>query len=90
MKKISYSQDKNEFLKKSRNISFEDVLVALDSGDLQDDIMHPNQNKYANQNMYIIKIKNYIYLVPYVEKSDEIFLKTIIPSRKMNKQYLKG
>ena len=90
-KTIRYSLEKNEILKASRNISFEDVILALEEGYLLDDIEHPNKERYPNQNIFIILvvIKNYVYLVPYVEDETSIFLKTIIPSRKMNKKYNK-
>ena len=91
-KSIRYSLEKNELLKEQRNISFEDVILALESGNLLDDIEHPNKEKYPNQNIFIIliEIKDYVYLVPYVEDDTSIFLKTIIPSRQMNKKYNKG
>ncbi|MBA1432535.1 MAG: BrnT family toxin [Epsilonproteobacteria bacterium] len=91
-KTIRYSLEKNEILKKQRDVSFEDVILALESGNLLDDIEHPNKEKYPNQNIFIIliEIKNYVYLVPYVEDDTSIFLKTIIPSRQMNKKYNKG
>ena len=90
-KVIRYSYEKNKILKKERDISFEDVILAIENGDLLDDISHPNKEKYPNQNIFIIliRIKNYVYLIPYVENDEEIFLKTIIPSRKMNKIYNK-
>ena len=88
-KTIRYSFEKNEILKKSRDISFEDIILALEEGCLLDDIEHPNQEKYPNQNIFIVLVvvKDYVYLVPYVEDETSIFLKTIIPSRKMNKKY---
>jgi len=91
-KSLMYNYEKNELLKKERCIGFEDVILSLENGDLLDDISHPNKNKYPNQDIFIIfiRIKDYVYLVPYVETEDEIFLKTIIPSRKMNKKYSKG
>ena len=90
-KTIRYSLEKNEILKRERDISFEDIILALESGNLLDDIEHPNKEKYPNQNIFIIlvQIKDYVYLVPYVEDEKSIFLKTIIPSRKMNKKYNK-
>ena len=90
-KTIRYSLEKNEMLKSSRDISFEDIILALENGNLLDDIEHPNKEKYPNQNIFIIlvQIKDYVYLVPYVEDEKSIFLKTIIPSRKMNKKYNK-
>jgi len=88
-KTIRYSLEKNEILKATRDISFEDVILALENGYLLDDIEHPSKEKYPNQNIFIIliQIKDYVYLVPYVEDEKSIFLKTIIPSRKMNKKY---
>jgi len=88
---IRYSLEKNEVLREQRDISFEDVILAIENGNLLDDIKHPNKDKYPNQNIFIIlvKIKDYVYLVPYVEDDKSIFLKTIIPSRQMNKKYNK-
>jgi len=66
--------------------------LAIESGNFLDDIKHPNTKKYPNQNIFIIliEIKDYVFLVPYVEDETSIFLKTIIPSRQMNKKYNKG
>ncbi|MEA3305563.1 MAG: toxin, partial [Candidatus Omnitrophota bacterium] len=55
-----------------------------------DIVPHPNQNKYPGQKMFILNIDNYAYLVPFIEKEEIIFLKTIVPSRKATKKYLKG
>ena len=89
---IRYDIAKNEKLKTGRKISFEDVILAIENNKLLDDLKHPNKEKYPNQNIFIlmIEIKNYVYIIPYVESENEIFLKTIIPSRKMNKKYNKG
>jgi len=61
-------------------------------GHVLDDLVHFNPEKYPNQSVFIIliTIKNYVYIVPYVEDDISIFLKTIIPSRKMNKRYNKA
>ena len=72
-----------------RGISFEDVLFALQSGRLLDDLVHPNIDKYPNQRMFVIEVDEYAWLVPYVENKDEIFLKSVIPSRKATKHYLR-
>jgi hypothetical protein len=53
-----------------------------------DDIDHPNQEKYPHQSVFIMEINAYIYIVPYIENEEEVFLKTIIPNRKMTKKYL--
>ena len=72
----------------STQISFEDVVFCLQQGALLDDIGHPNGGKYPNQRVFVINIDDYVYLVPYVESRKEIFLKTVIPSRKATKLYL--
>jgi len=88
MKLINWNKEKNTWLKENRNICFEDILYYLDNDFLIDDIEHPNQEKYAGQKIMVFNIEGYIYLVPYRETEDEIFLKTIIPSRKATKTYL--
>ena len=73
-----------------RGVSFEDVVFCLQSDGLLDDISYPNKVKYAHQRMFVVAIDEHAYLVPYVENSEEIFLKTIIPSRKATRDYLGG
>ncbi len=85
-----WNHDKNEGLKEERGLSFEQVILHIERGDLIDVIEHPNQSKYPNQQMLIVKIKNYAYLVPFVEDEEGKFLKTIIPSRKATREYLGG
>jgi len=74
----------------ARGISFEAVVFRIERGDLLDVGEHPNQEKYRGKRMFIIKIEDYAFLVPFVESEDEVFLKTIIPSRKAARKYLKG
>ena len=88
MKPITWNFEKNELLKAQRSISFEDVVFHILSGDILETIDHPNQERYPEQQIHVISIENYIYLVHFVESEDEVFLKTIIPSRKATKQYL--
>jgi uncharacterized DUF497 family protein len=80
--------DKNNLLKFERGISFEDVMFYIEQQKLLAIIKHPNQNKYPGQKLYVIEINNYVYIVPFVETDNEIFLKTIIPSHKATKNYL--
>jgi len=88
MKPINWNSTKNQQLISERGISFEDVVFYLQQGALLDDTKHPNSNKYPNQRVFVINIDNYAYLVPYIENRKEIFLKTVIPSRKATKLYL--
>ncbi|WP_163560286.1 DUF4258 domain-containing protein [Halomonas sp. NO4] len=90
MKPIDWNAAKNQTLMIERGISFEDVLFALQSGALLDDMVHPNTEKYPNQRMLVVRIDDYAWLVPYVEDDRELFLKTIIPSRKATRDYLGG
>jgi hypothetical protein len=89
MKYYDWNDDKNDLLKKSRCVSFEQVVLAIVSGDLVDRVRHPNPEKYPNQRIFFVKIEDYIYSVPYVEDDEKIFLKTVIPNRKATKKYLK-
>lgn len=77
-------------LKESRGICFEDVVLYIEKGDILDDYQHPNQQRYPDQRIMVIGVNNYAYLVPYAENEDEIFLKTIIPSRKAKEKYFGG
>lgn len=86
MKYIDWNEEKNQQLKDERDISFEEVLLAISEGNLLDIVR--NANKYPHQHIFIVKIGGYAYLVPFVEDEEKIFLKTVIPSRKATKKYL--
>lgn len=88
--KFEWNPEKNEWLKKKRNISFEKVIFHLLQGNVWKIADHPDQKNYSGQKIYFVVIENYVYLVPYIIEKDYIFLKTIIPSRKATKMYLKG
>jgi len=90
MQYFSWNQDKNEILKKERGISFEDVVFHIERGDLLEIVEHPSQEKYKGQRIFVANIEDYVYLVPFVETGSEVFLKTIIPSRKVTRKYLSG
>lgn len=90
MKQTNWSAEKNQTLMNERGISFEDIVFSIQQGDLLDDLRHPNKDKYPNQRVFVINVEGYAHLVPYIENEDEIFLKTIIPSRKATKKYLRG
>ncbi len=87
MKRIEWNDFKNELLRNERSVSFEDVLQEIQQNRILANEEHPNRQ---NQYIFIVRINDYAYLVPYVEDEEKIFLKTIIPSRKATKKYLKG
>lgn len=89
MKLFEFNSEKSNKLKEERGISFEDVVFYIDRGGILDIVPHPQQNKYPGQRMFIIAIENYAYLVPFIETEEIIFLKTIVPSRKATKKYLR-
>ena len=84
-----WNEDKNTILKSTRGVSFDDILRILLSDGVLDNYKHPQSDKYPNQYIYVVSINNYIHYVPYVIDTNYIFLKNIIPSRKLNKQYKK-
>lgn len=89
MKPYSWNTEKNNWLKENRNISFEEVVLAIGQHQIKEVYEHPNQDKYPGQKIYEIEVNDYIYLVPFIDAETEYFLKTIIPSRKATKKYKK-
>ncbi len=90
MKTFSWNNDKNALLKETREVSFEDIVFYIEKGFLLDILEHPNKEKYPDQRVFVVQIDDYAYLVPFVEDEREVFLKTIIPSRKATRKYLQG
>ena len=89
MKVFRWDNEKNEWLKQNREVSFEQVVILMERGDILETIEHPNQYKYPGQKIATVRINDYAYLVPYVQESEVIFLKTIIPSRKATSKYVR-
>lgn len=87
MKVFRWDNEKNEWLKKNRGVSFEQVVILMERKDVLEIVDHPNQTKYPGQKIATVRLGDYAYLVPYIQESDEIFLKTIIPSRKATNKY---
>ena len=90
VKYFEWNSAKNEKLRAERGVSFEEVVSAFFNNKILDVIDNPNEKKYANQMMLVVNIEKYVYLVPTVESEEKYFLKTIFPSRKMTKKYLKN
>jgi hypothetical protein len=88
MKVFRWDNEKNERLKKNRDICFEQVVLLMEREKVLDTIEHPNQDKYPGQKIAIVQIDDYAYLVPYVQERETIFLKTNIPSRKATNKYM--
>ncbi len=88
MKYYDWDDDKNDLLKQTRDISFEEIILSLANNKLLEVVEHSNKQKYPNQKMFIVEVRNYAYLVPFVEDDKKYFLKTIYPSREATKKYL--
>lgn len=88
VKPYRWSPEKNDVLKTERGLSFESIIVAIESGGLLDILAHPNTEKYPRQRVLVVARDGYAYLVPFVEEEDYFFLKTVIPSRKAARDYL--
>ncbi len=88
MSKFDWNDEKNAMLESNRGVCFEDVLVCIQNGDVLDGIRHPNRERYPKQNIIVLNINGYVWLVPYVKEKGVRFLKTIIPSRKATREYL--
>ncbi len=88
MQTYAWNGEQNELLRHTRGISFEDVVFHIEAGDAVDIFAHPNQSKYPGQQIIVVCVEDYVYLVPFVENDREMFLKSIIPSSKATKRYL--
>jgi len=86
---FGWDADKNEKLKTERGVSFEEIVFHIERGDILDILEHPNPERYAGQGIFVVQREDYAYLVPFVEEGDQVVLKTIIPSRKATKKYLR-
>jgi hypothetical protein len=90
VKIFAWNIEKNKVLKAERQVCFEDIIIAIELGFLLDVLEHPDQEKYKGQKNFIVQVDEYAYLVPFVENESEVFLKTVIPSRKATRKCLKG
>lgn len=90
MKYFNWNNEKNEKLKEERCICFEEIILAIEEDNILDILEHTDQNKSKDQKIFVIKAHNYVWLVPFIENEIELFLKTIIPSRKATRKYLRG
>ena len=83
-KVIRWELKKSAWLKASAErggIGFEECAVLIEAGQILDSIDNPSAN-HLDQKIFVLEINSYVYLVPYVETEEEIFLKTLYPIRK--------
>ncbi len=89
MSEFDWSEEKNAVLEHTRGVSFEDAMVCIQNGGVLDVIRHPKRDRYPGQNIIVLNVGGYVWLVPYVKQKGVRFLKTMIPSRKANREYLR-
>ena len=88
MPEYLWDDAKNERLRLERGISFEDVVYHIEHGGLLDDIEHPNQERHPGQRLYLVRIGDYVYEIPFFRDGGVESLRTIYPSRKFTRAYL--
>jgi hypothetical protein len=89
--KFRFDYEKNAKLKNERNMGFDEIIQAIEDGNLIDIIYNPNREKYPNQKVALVRMLEEVYAVPFVIEDDgTFFLKTLFPSRKARKKYLKN
>ena len=89
MKVYAWDENKNELLKYERHVSFKKVVFSINNGGLLARMDHPNQTRCPHQQIFVVLVDDYVYIVPFVEGDENYFLKTIIPSRKLTREFLK-
>ena len=87
---LDWNDEKNEWLRNERGVTFEEIIYHIAHGGLLDTIEHPNPKAYPGQRIFVVNVEGYACLVPFIEDEQRIFLKTIIPSRKMTRTYLES
>ena len=85
---FQWDNEKNEWLKEHRGVCFEQIVILMENEEVLEVVDHHNRDKYGGQKIAIVRIDDYAYLVPYVQSGDDIFLKTVIPSRKATRKYI--
>ena len=83
-----WDEQKNQKLIKERGVSFEAIVLYIEEGNIIGIVR--GEDKFSHQKQFLVAVNNYVYVIPFVEEEDRIFLKTIMPSRKMTKQFLAG
>ncbi len=80
---VRWSSAKSRELKRRRGVSFEEIirarLVAVKE--------HPSR---SHQSIMLFELGGYVWIVPYVARGEEIFLKTLFPSRKYTRKWRRG
>ena len=88
---FDWDEEKNALLRRTRGVSLEHIVSAIEDGDVADVLKHPGPDRYPDQRVYLVILQDYVFVVPFVrdDESDRVFLKTVYPSRTFTKRYLR-
>lgn len=87
---FKYSHEKNAILSSERGIGFDEIMQAILEGNILGVKNHHNSEKYPHQKILYVRILEEVYVVLFViEPNGDYFLKTLFPSRKAKKEYIK-
>lgn len=84
-----WDAEKDELLRGTRAVSFSNVVDSIEYGGLLATIDHPNQARHPGQRVFIVRIGDYAFEVPFVVEGDRFMLRTVYPSRKATRDYLR-
>lgn len=84
---FEFDLPKSAYLRKNRGIGFEEIITLIEAGKLLDSLPHPKRDKYTQQEIFILDIGGYVWIVPYICKGDAVRLITCYPSRKETKKW---
>ncbi len=82
--KVAWKPEKNEWLKKERDLSFEKIEEAITSGRF---IAVLENKNHKNQVILVVEIDGYVIAVPALIKTRVIFFMTAYPSSMLTKKY---
>ena len=83
---FEWNEEKNQLLKNTRNISFEDIILAINEWNLLDIVKNQSSN-HEWQYCFVVWIEKYAFVVPFAKEGNKAFLKTIFPDRRYTKIY---
>ena len=87
---ILWDGEKDALLQVERGIGFEQIAKRIERGAYIKVVDHWNITRHPGQKVFVLEINDYAFYVPFIETPVLVFLKTIFPSRKATKLYLKG
>jgi uncharacterized DUF497 family protein len=85
MKPFRWDPRKDELLKSNRGVSFEQVRDEIVEGRFK--IVRNASLVHDEQRAYLVRLNDYVHVVPFREDEDSILLITIFPSRVWDKKF---